>query len=528
MTPEALRRRMAHGNIYAAEQDRRRPGQLLPARQPRGPARAGPAVGGRPGRRRPRGLPRPPRHRPSRGRPASGSSWPSPGRPSGEQLIRRAARIAQRAHGELIGVHVATDDGPGRGRRRPARRAPPAARGARRRVPRGRRAPTWPRALVDVRPGRERHPDRPRRQSRGRRWAELVRGSVINRVVRLSGADRRPRDLAPTRRPTGPAPPHRCPAGAAPSRRCPGRRQLAAGRLAAVGAARCSPPCWSPVARRRRPAHRAAPATCCVVVAVAAVGGAGPGARRRASPASCWPTGTSRRRYTRWTIAEAENLLALVVFLVVAGVVSALVGVGRPPVDAEATRAAGRGRGPGPAGRHGRRAPTRCRVLVDHLRRTFGLRRRRRCCARPTDGWAARGVPRAAIRPPSPEDADVPRRSATTWCWRCAAGDLGGRGPTRRSTPSPPSSAAALERRRARGPGGAGRGAGRGRRAAHRAAPGGVPRPAHPAGVDQGVGHQPAPGRRRLDADADRDEFLATIERGDRPARPPWSATCST
>ena len=30
MTPEALRRRMAHGNIYAAREDRRRPGQLLP------------------------------------------------------------------------------------------------------------------------------------------------------------------------------------------------------------------------------------------------------------------------------------------------------------------------------------------------------------------------------------------------------------------------------------------------------------------------------------------------------------------
>ena len=35
MTPEALRRRMAHGNIYAAREGRRRPRQLLPARQPR-------------------------------------------------------------------------------------------------------------------------------------------------------------------------------------------------------------------------------------------------------------------------------------------------------------------------------------------------------------------------------------------------------------------------------------------------------------------------------------------------------------
>jgi len=35
MTPEALRRRMAHGNIYAAGEDRRRADQLLPQWEPR-------------------------------------------------------------------------------------------------------------------------------------------------------------------------------------------------------------------------------------------------------------------------------------------------------------------------------------------------------------------------------------------------------------------------------------------------------------------------------------------------------------
>jgi hypothetical protein len=49
--PEGLRRRMAHGNIYAPEKDRRRPRQLLPARQSDRAAAAGAAVAGRPGRR---------------------------------------------------------------------------------------------------------------------------------------------------------------------------------------------------------------------------------------------------------------------------------------------------------------------------------------------------------------------------------------------------------------------------------------------------------------------------------------------
>ena len=46
-----------------ARADRRRPRELLPDREPHRPARAGPALGGRSGRRGARRLPRPPRHR---------------------------------------------------------------------------------------------------------------------------------------------------------------------------------------------------------------------------------------------------------------------------------------------------------------------------------------------------------------------------------------------------------------------------------------------------------------------------------
>ena len=77
MTPEALRRRMAHGNIYAPEKIDAAPGQLLPPRQPGGTARAGAAVGRRPGRRRPGGVPRAPRHHRTLGDARSAWSWPS-------------------------------------------------------------------------------------------------------------------------------------------------------------------------------------------------------------------------------------------------------------------------------------------------------------------------------------------------------------------------------------------------------------------------------------------------------------------
>ena len=73
MTPEALRRRMAHGNVYRPGEGRRRARQLLPGRQPHRAARAGPALAGRQGRRRARPLPGRTRHRRRPGRPASGS-----------------------------------------------------------------------------------------------------------------------------------------------------------------------------------------------------------------------------------------------------------------------------------------------------------------------------------------------------------------------------------------------------------------------------------------------------------------------
>ena len=86
------------------------------------------------------------------------------GAPGTEHLIRRAARIAQRTKGELIGVHVTADSGLTTGTSGDLVEAAPGAAGeARRRVPGGRRHRR--RHRPDRRgPGRERHPDRARRQ----------------------------------------------------------------------------------------------------------------------------------------------------------------------------------------------------------------------------------------------------------------------------------------------------------------------------------------------------------------------------
>ena len=74
MTPEALRRRMAHGNIYKPEKVDAALGELLPGRQPGGAPRDRVALGCRSGRRGARAVSRRPTGSPSNGRRASGSS----------------------------------------------------------------------------------------------------------------------------------------------------------------------------------------------------------------------------------------------------------------------------------------------------------------------------------------------------------------------------------------------------------------------------------------------------------------------
>ena len=82
MAPEALRRRLAHGNVYAAEKIDAALGNYFRAGNLVGAPRAGAAVGRRPGRRLAAATTASATGSPGRGRPANGSSSPSPARPT--------------------------------------------------------------------------------------------------------------------------------------------------------------------------------------------------------------------------------------------------------------------------------------------------------------------------------------------------------------------------------------------------------------------------------------------------------------
>ena len=110
ITPEALRRRMVHGNIYAPDKidaslaNYFRAGNLGALRELALLWVADKVDVGLEEYRERHGITKP---------------WETrervvvavTGAPDTEALIRRAARIAQRAHGELLGVHVSSDEG---------------------------------------------------------------------------------------------------------------------------------------------------------------------------------------------------------------------------------------------------------------------------------------------------------------------------------------------------------------------------------------------------------------------------------
>ena len=163
MTPEALRRRMAHGNIYPAEKidaaltNYFRTGNLTALRELALLWLADKVDEGLQPYRAAHGIQ---------------GTWEArervvvalTGGPEGDTLIRRAARIAARsAGGDLLAVHVTRSDGltganPGR-----AGRAAPAGRVARRHLPPGDRG-RHPGRPAHLRPRGERHPARPRRE----------------------------------------------------------------------------------------------------------------------------------------------------------------------------------------------------------------------------------------------------------------------------------------------------------------------------------------------------------------------------
>jgi two-component system, OmpR family, sensor histidine kinase KdpD len=393
MTPEALRRRMAHGNIYAPEKidaaltNYFRPGNLAALRELALLWVADRVDDALEEYRERHGITQP---------------WETrervvvaiTGAPSADALVRRAGRIAGRAHGELLGVHVRSDDGlvGGDDNLDHQRRLLEELGGTYHETASNDIAA----ALVDFARA-ENATQLVLGSSRRSRWAELLRGSVINRVVRLSG----PIDVHVISQ-EGAAEEEGQRAVPRVRRRVtlsPRRRVLAW--LTAVGGLPVLTAVLVPM-RSDVALSTILLLYLVLVVVVAALGGVVP-AMVSALAAFLVVNWLFTPPIHTWTIAEAENLVALVVFLVVAGVVSAFVSAAARRA-AEATRAAAEAETL--AGLAGTVAePDPLPVLVDHLRRAFGLGGVALLRRGEGDGWQTETAAGEAA-PRTPAEAD--------------------------------------------------------------------------------------------------------------------------
>jgi two-component system sensor histidine kinase KdpD len=395
MSPEALRRRMAHGNIYAAEKidaalaNYFRAGNLGALRELALLWVADRVDDALEEYRERHGITEP---------------WETrervivaiTGAPGSEQLIRRAARIAQRTHGELLGVHVQSDTGLASfsservaehrrlleqlgGEYREATGADVAA------------------ALIDVARA-ENGTQIVLGASRRSRWQELTQGSIINRVVRRAGRidvhvisaepasdEEAARQLPRPRLRLSPVPP---------------RRQAIGWALAVIGL-----PLLTLVLTNLRD-HIGLPSVLLLylvlVMAVAVVGGVFP-ALAAAAGGFLLANWYFTPPFHELTVAAAEELLALLVYLFAAGTVSALVDrVGRSRLEAARARAEAEAM----AGVAGSLAEAEAMpVLVGRLRTTFGMQSAA-LFRRDGDGWRLEASAGAPV-PATPDDADV-------------------------------------------------------------------------------------------------------------------------
>ena len=318
MSPEALRRRMAHGNIYAPDKvdaalaNYFRVGNLGALRELALLWVADRVDEGLQAYRERHGI---------------SGHWETKervvvaitGAPGTDDLIRRAARIASRTKAELIGVHVQSTDGlatPGGGAVDRDRALLEELGGEYHEIA----ADDISSALVQVALA-ENATQIVLGASRRSRWAELVRGSIINRVIRAAGGAIdvhvistyeseddaespllvRPRlRLAPLSR----------------------QRRFTGFVLAIVGL-----PVLTFVLTRIRESLGLQNALLCfllLVVAVATIGGLGPAVLAAVAGFLLLNWFFAPPIHT-FTIGNSRDALALVVFLVVAGVISGLV-----------------------------------------------------------------------------------------------------------------------------------------------------------------------------------------------------------
>lgn len=335
MTPQALRRRMAHGNIYPSEKvdaslaNYFREGNLGALRELALMWVADRVDEALEVYREAHGIARP---------------WETrervvvaiTGAPGGDDVIRRAARMAARTRGELLGVHVRSADG--------LRATAGDALGAQRELLQELGGEYQELASADpagtlVQFARSENATQiVLGASRQSRWSHVLRGSVVNNVIRASGdidihviSSDPARQVADGRE--QPEPARRRPRGATLSP----RRRILAWTFAIL-----VPPLLTLVLANVRDALTLPSDLLMfllVVVVVAALGGFVP-AFVCAISGFLLANWYFTPPYHEFTIAEGENFLALVIFLLVGGVVSLLVDTAsRRTVDAARARA---------------------------------------------------------------------------------------------------------------------------------------------------------------------------------------------
>jgi two-component system sensor histidine kinase KdpD len=392
MTPEALRRRMAHGNVYAAEKidaalgNYFRAGNLGALRELALLWVADRVDDALEEYRTRHGITQPWEYR-------ERVVVAITGAPGSEHLIRRAARIAQRAHGELLGLHVQAETGL---EDQPTdlvtehRKLLEEVGGEFREIS----AHDVADALLDFARA-ENATQIVLGASRRSRLQELTQGSVINRVIRMSGAiDVHVISADSAAQSAGLRLPRRSLSSLSK------RRQAWGWALGAVGL-----PMLTLVLAHSRSVVGLPGALLLyllLVLGVALVGGVLPAAAS-AIAAFLLANWYFTPPFYELTIGETENLLALLAFVLVAGAVSALVDrVARTRLEAARARAEAEAM----AALAGMLAEEEALpALVTHLRATFSMKSAA-VLRQEADGWhveAADGVP----VPESPSAANV-------------------------------------------------------------------------------------------------------------------------
>ncbi len=338
ITPEALRRRMVHGNIYAPDKidaslaNYFRAGNLGALRELALLWVADKVDVGLEEYRERHGITKP---------------WETrervvvavTGAPGTEALIRRASRIAQRAHGELLGVHVTSDEGlagPSAELLDQHRKLLEDVGGEFHEVAGADVAA----ALVEFATA-ENATQLVLGASHRSRWEELLRGSVINRVVHLSG----PIDVHVISHEAAPETSSSVERRLAHLRRLSfsplsPRRQLAGWVLAATGV-----PLLTLLLAQIRESTGLTTVLLtylALIVIVSVVGGTWPALVAAVAAFLCANWYFTPPFY-EWTVAEGENVVALFVFLGIALGVSRIVDTAARRAT-EAARARGHAR----------------------------------------------------------------------------------------------------------------------------------------------------------------------------------------